>query len=76
MKKFNNALETTSFKKLQSLEEEGKFSENVFSPNDKRKIKFFNQGPENDWKKNLTKDLIDKMNKFYKDDLKKFNYSS
>ena len=74
LKKFNNALESTSFKKLQSLEEEGKFSENVFSQNDKRKIKFFNQGPENDWKKNLTKDLIDKMNKFYRDDLKKFKY--
>ena len=74
LKKFNNAIETTSFKKLQNLEEEGKFSENVYSQHDKRKIKFFNQGPENDWNKNLNKELIDKMNKFYKDDLKKFNY--
>ena len=74
MKKFNNAVETTSFKSLQNLEEEGKFSENVYSKHDKRKIKFFYQGPENDWKKNLNKELANKMNEIYKDDLKKFNY--
>ena len=32
--------------------EKGKFSENVYSKHDKRKIKFFYQGPDNDWKKN------------------------
>jgi hypothetical protein len=74
LNKFNNAITTTSFEKLQSLEEEGKFSENVYSKHDKRKIKFFYQGPNNDWKKNLNQDLIQKMNRFYKDDLKKFNY--
>tara|TARA_Y100001958_G_C21203559_1_gene529899 strand:- start:596 stop:1438 length:843 start_codon:yes stop_codon:yes gene_type:complete len=72
--KFKNSIETTNFKSLQNLEEEGKFSENVYSRHDKRKIKFFNQGPKNDWKKNLSKELIEKMNKFYKDDLEKFNY--
>ena len=72
--KFYNSLETTSFKKLQELENQGNFSENVYSKHDNRKIKFFNQGPENDWKKNLNKELIIKMNNFYKDDLKKFNY--
>ena len=39
LKKFNNAVETTSFKSLQNLEEEGKFSENVYSKHDKRKIR-------------------------------------
>ena len=72
--KFNNAIETTSFKKLQALEDEGNFLENVYSKHDKRKIKFFNQGPENNWKKNLSDELINKMNNFYKDDLKKFKY--
>lgn len=72
--KFNNAIETTSFKKLQALENEGNFLENVYSKHDKRKIKFFNQGPENNWKKNLSDELINKMNNFYKDDLKKFKY--
>ena len=74
LKKFNNAVETTSFKNLQDLEEKGKFSENVYSKHDRRKIKFFYQGPDNDWKKNLNQELAKKMNEFYKDDLKKFNY--
>ena len=74
LNKFNNAIKTTDFKNLQDLEEKGKFTENVYSRHDNRKIKFFNQGPNNDWKKNLSKDLIEKMNKFYKNDLKKFNY--
>ena len=74
LNKFNNAIETTSFKNLQNLEEKGKFSENVYSKHDRRKIKFFYQGPNNDWKKNLNQELTEKMNNFYKDDLKKFNY--
>ena len=35
--KFKNAVETTSFKNLQNLENEGKFTENVYSQHDKRK---------------------------------------
>jgi len=73
-KKFNNSIETTSFKKLQELENQGKFTESVYSIHDNRKVKFFNQGPDNDWKKNLSHELILKMNDYYKDDLKKFNY--
>ena len=76
LEKFNNSIETTSFKNLQNLEEEGKFSENVYSKYDKRKIKFFYQGPNNDWKKNLNQELAIKMNEYYKDDLKKFNYKN
>jgi len=74
LSKFNNAVKSTSFEALQKLEEMGKFSENVYSVNDKKKIKFFNQGPNNDWKKNLNKELINKMNEIYKEDLVKFNY--
>lgn len=73
-KKFNNSIETTSFKKLQELENQGKFTESVHSIHDNRKIKFFYQGPDNDWKKNLSHELILKMNDYYKDDFKKFNY--
>ena len=74
LNKFNNAVKSTSFDALQNLEKMGKFSENVYSVNEKKKIKFFNQGPNNDWKKNLNKDLIKKMNEIYKEDLIKFNY--
>ena len=73
-KKLSNALETTNFKSLQDIENQGKFSENVYSLKDNRKIKFFYQGPENDWKKNLDENMIKKMNEYYKNDLKFFRY--
>ena len=73
-KKLKNAIESTSFKNLQSIENQGKFSENVYSLKDKRKIKFFNLGPQNNWQNQLDKNLIDEMNDYYKVDLKKFGY--
>ena len=73
-KKLGNAIETTNFKSLQNIEDQGKFGENVYSLKDNRKIKFFYQGPENNWKKNLDKKMIQKMNEYYKSDLKFFQY--
>lgn len=73
-KKLKNAIESTSFKNLQNIENQGKFSENVYSLKDKRKIKFFNLGPQNNWQNQLDKNLIDEMNDYYKVDLKKFGY--
>ena len=75
-KKFSNAIETTNFKSLQDIENQGKFSENVYSLKDNKKIKFFYQGPENDWKKNLDENIIKKMNEYYRDDLKFFQYEN
>ena len=76
LNKFNNAMKSTNFKKLQNLEEQGKFLENVYSLKDKKKRKFFYQGPKNDWRINLNKELVEQMNHYYKEDLKKFNYVS
>ena len=73
-KKLSNAIETTNFKSLQDIENQGKFSENVYSLKDNRKIKFFYQGPKNNWKKNLDDSMIKKMNEFYMKDLKFFKY--
>ena len=72
--KLNNAIETTNFRSLQTIENEGKFTENVYSLKDKKKIKFFYLGPKNNWKKYLDKNLIKEMNNYYKEDLKKFGY--
>ena len=72
--KLNNAIETTNFKKLQEIENQGKFSENVYSLKDNRKIRFFYQGPNNDWRKNLDKNMIKKINEYYKEDLEKLGY--
>ena len=73
-KKLKNAIESTNFKNLQIIENKGQFSENVYSLKDKRKIKFFYLGPDNDWRKQLDKELINKMNKYYEGDLKKLGY--
>ena len=73
-KKLSNAIETTNFKSLQDIENQGKFTENVYSLKDNRKIKFFYQGPKNNWKKNLDESMIKKMNEFYMKDLKFFKY--
>ena len=73
-KKLNNAVDSTNFKNLQKIENLGKFGENVYSLKDNKKIKFFYQGPENDWKKNLDKNMINKMNEYYYKDLKFFKY--
>ena len=73
-KKLNNAIETTDFKSLQDIENQGNFGENVYSLRDNRKIKFFYQGPENDWKKNLDENMIKKMNEYFYKDLKFFKY--
>ena len=58
------------------IENAGKFGENVYSLKDNRKIKFFYQGPENDWKKNLDENMIKKMNEYYQNDLKFFRYEN
>tara|TARA_B100001564_G_C20645899_1_gene674414 strand:+ start:765 stop:1607 length:843 start_codon:yes stop_codon:yes gene_type:complete len=72
--KLKNAIDTTNFDKLKDIENKGKFSESVYSLKDKRKIKFFYLGPENNWEKQLNKNLVDKMNNYYKEDLIKFGY--
>ena len=73
-KKLKNSIKSTDFKNLQNIENQGKFGENVYSLKDNRKIKFFYQGPENNWKKNLNDKMIKKMNEYYNKDLKFFEY--
>ena len=51
--KDKNIINSTSFKYLKKLEENGEFTENVFDKISRRKIKFFNQGPDNKWQNYL-----------------------
>ena len=51
-------------KNLQIIEKKDNFLKMCNSEN-KRKIKFFYLGPDNDWRKQLDKELINKMNKYY-----------
>ena len=62
--KIKTAIETCSFKNLQRLEIEGKFKEQTVDKQ-QNNVKFFHQGPSNDWKKNLDRSISEEIeNKF------------
>ena len=72
-KKINKAIETTSFKYMQNLEDKGYFLENARG-NNKNKVKFFNLGPKNDWKKLLNNEIIERMNLKFNKEMKELGY--
>ena len=72
-KKINKAIETTSFKYMQNLEDKGYFSENARGHNE-NKVKFFNLGPKNDWKKLLNNEIIEKINLKFNKEMKELGY--
>ena len=63
-----------SFENLQNLEKNKGFSEALTKKNSKEKIKFFNLGKENDYRKLLNEDLINKMNNLFQEELVKYKY--
>jgi len=72
-KKIENAIETTTFKYMQNLEDKGYFSENARGQN-KDKVKFFNLGPKNDWKKLLNNEIIEEINLKFNKEMKTLGY--
>ena len=71
--KFINAINSTSFNSLRALEKNNEFDENNIDK-DGKKIKFFNLGKENDWRKIIDKTISDKIEeKFYRE-MKELNY--
>ena len=40
----------------------------------KKKKKFFNLGPRNDWKKSLDKKFVDEIENSFKDEMKELGY--
>ncbi len=71
--KIKISIETNNFKFLQQQEEEGKFKENMLDKNNK-KIKFFDKGPNNDWKKNLDFKLKDEIESRFYNEMKELGY--
>ena len=74
-KKAEVAIKNCNFEKLQKLEKEKGFYEAISKKNSSEKIKFFNLGNKNNYKDLLNKSLLDEMNLFYKDELKKYDYN-
>ena len=72
--KFKNCLMTTEFNKLQTNEKENGFIESIKSKNSKKKIKFFNLGFKNKWKKIIPKIYHEKINELFSEDLIKLGY--
>ena len=71
--RLKNALNTTTFDKLQEREKKYGFSEAVSFTNSKNS-KFFNLGPKNDWTKILDEKFKNKITKVFEKNLKELSY--
>ena len=72
-KKFENTLKTTVFEKMQKLEAEESFVE---AKENKQgvKIKFFNMGIQNDWKKLLDPKIKENLERELESEMRELNY--
>ena len=67
-------IDESSFENLQKLEDKNGFIESIKDPEKKRKKKFFNLGPRNDWKKSLDKKFVDEIENSFNDEMKELGY--
>ena len=72
--KNNKILESTSFKNLKKMEQEGSFIENVINKETGSNINFFNLGPKNIWQNSLDKEIIKKIEDSFEDEMKEIGY--
>lgn len=72
--KAKKTIQSCSFKNLSKLEDEKRFDEAVINKKNNNKVKFFNLGVENRYQNLLNKDLIDKANLKFQDNLVKYGY--
>tara|TARA_B110001452_G_scaffold244713_1_gene228889 strand:+ start:872 stop:1726 length:855 start_codon:yes stop_codon:yes gene_type:complete len=72
--KAKKCIETCQFENLKKKEKEEGFIESPIGQKSGRKLSFFNLGKNNDWKKILSSDVKNEMNKIFKDDLDKWGY--
>ena len=73
-KKVDEIIKNTSFENFKELETRGKFNENSINEITGEKNTFFNLGPENNWKKILKKESIDKIEKEFNKEMKELGY--
>ena len=72
-KKFENTLKTTIFETMQKLEAEESFVE-AKENKQGEKIKFFNMGAQNDWKKLLDPKIKENLERELGNEMKELNY--
>ena len=67
-------IDESSFENLQKLEDKNGFIESIKDPENKKRKKFFNLGPRNNWKKSLDKKFVDEIENSFKDEMKELGY--
>ena len=72
--KFKKAVDVCSFKNLKSVEDKEGFFESVLDRESNSKKKFFNLGPDNDWKKLLDKDIRLEIEEKFCIEMKELSY--
>ena len=72
--KAKKCIKNCSFDILKKEEEKSGFPEALLGQKTQNKIKFFNLGKDNDWKKILPKNILNQLNKILASDLEKFKY--
>ena len=72
--KAKNCIKSCEFNKLKKMEEQKGFAEAVIKKNSSEKLKFFRMGKDNNYKNLLDKNLIEKINQKFSNQIQKFNY--
>ena len=72
--KTQNIISSTSFENLEKMEKEIGFFEVADIGNNKNKIKFFNKGKQNDWRKYLNENEIEYISSKFNYEMKELGY--
>ena len=67
-------LQNCKFSNLKSMEEQNGFDESMTDKKTGNKIPFFNLGEKNNYKEMLEENILDKINKSFDYELRKFKY--
>ena len=73
-KRLEKVVSSTDFNNLQTKEEQLGFEESITSKKNNKKIKFFNLGKKNNWKKILDPKIEKKITNLFQQELKELNY--
>ena len=73
-KKLKNAIDSTSFDKLQDKEINEGFYESVRDKLGNGKKKFFNLGPKNKWQELVDKNIVNEIENQFENEMKELNY--
>tara|TARA_Y100001960_G_C14303540_1_gene647298 strand:- start:87 stop:644 length:558 start_codon:yes stop_codon:yes gene_type:complete len=74
IEKIDKSIHSTSFNILSKMEAKEGFFESTISHQTKKKVKFFNLGRKNDWRKLLDNKTVQKINRAFKNEMDELNY--